>query len=243
MKKVILNADVGEEAGFDDQIMQYVSWCNIACGVHAGSDEVIKKTIDLAIQHDVKIGAHPSYPDRENFGRVSMEIPNENLVETLTDQILKVKKFTEEAGAELHHVKPHGALYNDAMKNNDVANSIIAAVKNIDKSLLIISPKDSFISFLCKDDLEMKYEVFADRNYHKDLTLVPRSKSNAVIKNPEEVFEHVWKMISEQKIKTIEGEEVAVFFDTICVHGDNPKSVEILKYLYKELLAENFVLK
>lgn len=243
MKKILLNADVGEGAEFDDQIMPYVSWCNIACGVHAGNDEEIKKTIDLAIQYNVKIGAHPSYPDRENFGRVSMKISYDDLVKTLTDQILKVKKFTEEAGAKLHHVKPHGALYNDAVKNKGIAKAVIDSVKNIDKSLLIISPKDSVISYFYKDDFEIKHEVFADRNYNDDLTLVSRSEVGAVIENPEEVFDHVWKMISEEKVKTIRGEEVDVFFDTICVHGDNPKSVEILKYIYKELTAKNYVLK
>ncbi|WP_027393848.1 5-oxoprolinase subunit PxpA [Aquimarina latercula] len=243
MKKIILNADVGEEAGFDEKIMPYISWCNIACGVHAGNDQVIQKTIELALQYQVKIGAHPSYPDRENFGRVVVDISYDDLVHTLTDQIRKVKLYTEKLGGKLHHVKPHGALYNEAVKNEEVANAVIQSVKNIDKSLNIITTKESMISYLYRDDVKVKYEVFADRNYNEDLTLVSRSKKNAVLVNPENILSHVLRMISDKKIRTIKGEEKLIFFDTICVHGDNPKSVEILECLYKEFLKRNFVLK
>ncbi len=243
MKKIIFNADVGEEAGFDDQIMPYISWCNIACGAHAGNDQVIEKTIKLAMKHNVKIGAHPSYPDRENFGRVSVEISQGDLIQTLTDQIQKVKLKAEELGGALHHVKPHGALYNDAIKNEAIANSIFNVVQNIDKSLSIITLKESKLSYLCKDVLVVKQEAFADRNYNEDLSLVSRSKKGAVITDPVQVFDHVFKMVSEGKIKTIEGEEKVAFFDTICVHGDNPKSVDILKCLHSEFSKRNFVLK
>lgn len=234
---------MGEEAGFDDEIMPYISWCNIACGIHAGNDQVICKTIDLAIEHKLEIGAHPSYPDRENFGRVVMDISYDDLVTTLTNQILKVKYFTEKAGGSLHHVKPHGALYNEAVKNKSVAKAIIQSILNVDKNLFLISPKDSYISNIHTHKLKIKYEVFADRNYNEDLTLVSRSEKNALLISPEKVFDHVFKMISEGKIKTIRGEEIPVFFDTICVHGDNPKSVQILEHIYRELIERNFVLR
>ncbi len=243
MKRIILNADVGEEAGFDDKIMPYVSWCNISCGSHAGNEQVIQDTINLAIKNKVKIGAHPSYPDRENFGRKSMELSYDDLVKTITDQIQLVKHFTEKAGVKLHHVKPHGALYNDAIKNEAIALAIIEAVKNIDKSLYLITAKYSKLSYLSSDELNVKYEVFADRNYNKDLTLVSRSKENAVIVDPDEVFEHVYRMISDNKIRTAGGEEKSIFFDTICVHGDNPNSVEILEYLSKKFSDLDFILK
>jgi len=239
----VLNSDVGEGAGFDEQIMPYISWCNIACGEHAGTDETILETIHLAIQHGVKIGAHPSYPDRENFGRVSMDIPSDSLVATLTEQIQKVKTMTEELGGELHHVKPHGALYNDAVRDESVSRSILKSIQNVDKRLKIISPKDTVISYLCEDVLDVKHEVFADRNYKNDLSLVSRLEKNAVLEDPKNVFDHVFKMIIEGKVKTITGEEPLVFFDTICVHGDNPNSVKILEYIYREFLKRNFVLK
>ncbi|WP_109299084.1 5-oxoprolinase subunit PxpA [Aquimarina sp. AU474] len=243
MKKIIFNADVGEEAGFDDQIMPYVSWCNIACGSHAGNDLVIQKTIELAMRHNVKIGAHPSYPDRDNFGRVSMNIPNDDLVKTLTEQIIKVKLKVEKFGGVLHHVKPHGALYNDAVKKEEIASSIFESVKNIDKRLYVISLKDSRLSYLCKDVLDVKYEAFADRNYNEDLSLVSRSNKEAVITNSVQVFDHVLKMVSEGKIKTITGEELPVLFDTICVHGDNPNSLNILRHMYDEFSKMNYILK
>lgn len=241
MEKIILNADVGEEAGFDAEIMQYISWCNIACGSHAGSAEAIQKTIELAMQHNVKIGAHPSYPDRENFGRTKVEMPYGDLVKTITEQIRLVKSLTEKAGGKLHHVKPHGALYNEAVKNESVAMAIIEAVKNIDKSLYIITLKNSKLSYLSREDFEIKHEAFADRNYNDDLTLVSRKEKEALLTDPKEIFSHVKRMVLEGKVKTKNRVEVPIFFDTICVHGDNPKSVQILKYLYKEFSILNLL--
>ncbi|EZH72179.1 hypothetical protein ATO12_24920 [Aquimarina atlantica] len=241
MNKVILNADVGEEAGFDAEIMQYISWCNIACGSHAGSAEVIQKTIALAMQHNVKIGAHPSYPDRENFGRTRIEMPYGDLVKTITEQIQLVKSLTEKAGGKLHHVKPHGALYNEAVKNESVALAIIEAIKNVDKSLYIITLKNAKLSYLSRGDFEVKHEAFADRNYNDDLTLVSRKEKEALLTDPKEIFGHVKRMVVEGKVKTKNRVEVPIFFDTICVHGDNPKSVQILKYLYKEFSILNLL--
>ncbi len=240
MQKINLNADVGEEAGFDDKIMPFISWCNIACGSHAGNDDVIQKTIELAIKNNVKIGAHPSYPDRENFGRISMNINHSDLVETISDQIQKVKYFVEKAGEELHHVKPHGALYNDAAKNKEVLNAVIESVKNIDKRLPLITLKNNKNMYLSQQELSVKFEAFADRNYNEDLTLVSRTENDAVIVSPEQVFEHVFKMISEGVVKTKIGKEVPVIFDTICIHGDNPNAVDILKYLQDRFRVLNF---
>ncbi len=240
MKTILFNADVGEEAGFDHEIMPYVSWCNIACGSHAGNEKVIQKTIELALRYNVKIGAHPSYPDRENFGRKSMNIPFDDLIETISSQIQLVQSYAEKMGAKLHHVKPHGALYNDAIKNSKVAKAIFNAVKNIDKSLYIITQKNSELSYIVHEILDVKYEAFADRNYDVDLSLVSRSEFGAVITDPEKVFEHVFKMISEGKVKTKNDKEFPIVFDTICVHGDNPKSVEILKHLYSRFSGLDF---
>ncbi len=243
MKKIILNADVGEEAGFDAEIMPYISWCNISCGAHAGNDQVIQKTIELALKHNVKFGAHPSYPDRENFGRKSLNISYDDLVKTITEQVKKMKSFAEKNGTKLHHVKPHGALYNDVVKNEKVAKAIVDSVKSIDKGLSIVTLNKSKLSHLCKGKLNVKHEAFADRNYNDDLTLVSRSEKEAVITNPSAVFDHVFKMISEGKVKTKNGRIFPLVFDTICVHGDNPKSVEILNYIYHKFSNLNFVLK
>ncbi len=241
MKKIIFNADVGEEAGFDHEIMPNVAWCNISCGAHAGNDEVIQKTITLAAKNDVKIGAHPSYPDRENFGRVRMEMTYYDLVQSIMDQILKVKYFTEKEGLQLHHVKPHGALYNEAVVNKTVAKAVLEAVKNVDKRLKVITLKNSILSDLCAGVLDVKYEAFADRNYTSDLTLVSRLKHDAVITSPKKVFDHVFKMVTEAKILTINKEEKSVSFDTICIHGDHPKSIEILEYIHQKFSDLGFV--
>ncbi len=243
MKRLIFNADVGEKAGFDEQIMPYISWCNISCGSHAGNEKVIKKTVELALKHEVKIGAHPSYPDRENFGRISMALPKEDLVEELSRQVKLVKDIVVDCGGELHHVKPHGALYNDAVKNRDVATAIVSVVKNIDKSLYILTQKDSKLAVAAEGVLLVKNEVFADRNYNADSTLVSRQKKDAVITDPNKVFEHVYKMVSKGGITTIGGEGLAVDFDTICVHGDNPKSVDILKFLHAKFSQLNYVFR
>lgn len=241
MKRIIFNADIGEETGCDADIMPYISWCNIACGSHAGDKNVIQDTIKLAMDHNVKIGAHPSYPDRKNFGRVKMKMANEDLIKTITEQIQLVRYYTEKAGGKLHHVKPHGALYNEAVKNKEVAFLILEALKNIDKSLYIITLKNSELSYLAKGDFEVKHEAFADRNYNEDLTLVSRTKNNAVLTDSKEVFEHVKKMVLEGKVKSENGIELPIDFDTICVHGDNPKSVEILRFLYKEFSTLNLL--
>jgi len=231
MKKIIFNADVGEEAGNDTIIMPYLSWCNIACGSHAGNEKTIQKTIDLAIQYNVKIGAHPSFPDRQNFGREVMDIGYGELVKSITDQIKLIKFYSEKRGQLLHHVKPHGALYNEAIANEKMANAIVDAVKSIDKNFKIITTKESLITKLFSDNFDIKHEVFADRRYNNDYTLVSRNKKNAVIQNPQKVYEHVYGMIHENKIVSEDGSQLKVDFDTICIHGDHPNAVAILKRL------------
>ncbi|MFC5044872.1 5-oxoprolinase subunit PxpA [Aquimarina hainanensis] len=235
MKKNIWNADVGEEAGFDHEIMPYISWCNISCGVHAGNDDEIKKTIDLAIANDVAIGAHPSYPDRKNFGRLSMDISMSELEEILTNQVLKVKKYVEERGKKMHHVKPHGALYNDAVIRPEIAEVIVNVVKNVDRRLFVLTSGNSMIETFMEEKNRIKKEVFADRNYTSDLQLVSRKYKEAVITEPEKVYAHVKEMVYHNRVLTIEGVRKNIFFDTICVHGDNPKSVAILKYVTEKI--------
>ncbi len=240
---ITLNADVGEEAGFDKEIMPYISWCNIACGAHAGDEKVIQETIKLAKKFQVKIGAHPSYPDRDNFGRKSMDISMPELYESIVTQISKIKKYADKERVELHHIKPHGALYNDAVVNPEIANTIIRAIKNNDKSTILIVPPNSKIKEIAQHTLKIKEEVFADRNYNKDYTLVSRKFKNAVITDPKVVFEHVYKMIKYNQLRTIDDHEIPIIFNTICVHGDNPESLSILKYLVKELKKNAIKLK
>lgn len=237
MYKIVLNADVGEGVGKDAEIMPHISWCNIGCGAHAGDLETIKKTIDLALKHDVKIGAHPSYPDRKNFGRKVVMMPDIELIKTITDQIELVKYQVEKAGGNLHHVKPHGALYNVSAVDKGVARLIINLVKNIDKSLLLITPYNSMISYLCEGALGVGVEAFADRNYNLDLTLVSRKNKNALLEDPAKILDRIVSVVTKNEIKTIAGEKVRILCDTICVHGDHPNSVEILEHLTQNFYA------
>lgn len=234
--KNVFNADVGEESGNDAVLMPFLSWCNISCGAHAGNDKVIQETIRLAIDHQVEIGAHPSYPDRENFGRKVMDIAYDNLVTELIDQIEKVKKYTESIGQTLHHVKPHGALYNQSFFDQKTAKAILEAIDKSAPKAYLVTQKNSAIEQFNNERVSLKFEAFADRAYNDDLTLVSRSEEGAIFHNPKEVFVHVERMMQRGVVKTISETLKPIQFDTICVHGDHPNSIEILKLLHKEIV-------
>jgi len=186
------------------------------------------------LNNKVKIGAHPSYPDRDNFGRKSMKLPYDDLVNTLCDQIMLVESKTKELGGVLHHIKPHGALYNDAYHDEKIATAIIEGVSRMNSNLCLVAQYGSKLSQLAQKKIKVYYEAFADRNYTDQLTLVPRSEKNAVLSDPKAVFDHVFRMIKDASVKTSSGNIKTLPFDTICVHGDNPRSVEILKYVNQE---------
>jgi len=238
MKQILvdINADVGEGLNNEAKLMPYLSSCNIACGGHAGDKESMRKVVKLAKQHKVKIGAHPSFPDKQNFGRQVMEMPCADLYTSLKQQIRSLMQVIRDEHATLHHVKPHGALYNFAAKDEKTAKVVIEVVKSIAFPLYLYVPYGSVIADLArKEGVKITYEAFADRNYNEDLSLVSRSLHNAVITNPVEVFEHVKKMILEKKVKTINGVEVEMNADTFCIHGDNPEALKLLQNLIKKL--------
>jgi len=233
---VDINADVGEGLNNEGLLMPYLSSCNIACGGHAGDKESMRKVVKLAKQHKVKIGAHPSFPDKQNFGRQVMEMPCADLYTSLKQQIRSLMQVIRDEHATLHHVKPHGALYNLAAKDEKTANVIIEVVKSIAFPLYLYVPYGSVVAELArKEGVKITYEAFADRNYNEDLSLVSRSLPNAIITNPVEVFEHVKKMIFEKKVKTNNGVEVEINADTFCIHGDNPEALKLLQNLIKKL--------
>lgn len=236
-KTIDINADVGEGLGNESQLMPYLSSCNIACGGHAGSVDVMRLVVRLAKQCQVKIGAHPSFPDRENFGRVEMNISNEDLFNSLLSQLESVIHILHEEEAVLHHIKPHGALYNLAAINKNIASLVLKAVKRIELPVKLYVPYKSVIAKLAiEDGIEIVYEAFADRSYNDDLTLVSRANEGAIIHDEDELFYHVYNMISKQKVKSIQGVEIDILAHTFCVHGDNPKALVLLKNL-KEKLA------
>lgn len=234
-----INCDVGEGVDNETFIMPYISSCNIACGGHAGNLHSMQKVVKLAKNHSVKVGAHPSFPDKNNFGRQPMQLSHKKLVETLVNQINNLKIILDREDVELHHIKPHGALYNMAAKKTSIALSVLEAVKQFTNVKLYV-PYNSVILKLAREEhIPTVIEAFADRNYNEDLSLVPRKNPQACIKDIDAVFKHVFKIISEQKVTTINGVEVALKADTFCIHGDHQNAANLVKLLAERLKEKN----
>jgi 5-oxoprolinase (ATP-hydrolysing) subunit A len=231
-----INADVGEGIGNESEIMTYLSSCNIACGGHAGHVTIMSEVVRLANLHKVKIGAHPSFPDKANFGRVALNISAADLFTSLKRQISALQAVLRQENTMLHHIKPHGALYNLAAKDEKTANVIIEVVKSIPLPVKLYAPYNSVIAQLALEEgIEVVFEAFADRNYNEDLSLVSRTNENAILTNKQDVYNHVVNMLRYQNVKTINGVEVVIKASTFCVHGDTENATEILKYLNEEL--------
>ncbi|MFD2518471.1 5-oxoprolinase subunit PxpA [Salinimicrobium flavum] len=235
MRKIHINCDLGEGGEFDRQLMPLISACNIACGGHAGTLESMHMTAVLAMEHGVQIGAHPSYPDKENFGRETLEIEPDKLQRSLVAQILSLKQITEAEGAKLVHVKPHGALYNDAQKNETIAEAIVNSILEFEEPFALYAPENSILTGIAKGRIKVVYEAFADRNYNPDGSLVERKNPHALITKKEQVLEHLLSMVSEQKITCLNGKKIDCNATTFCLHSDTPNAVEILTYLHREL--------
>jgi 5-oxoprolinase (ATP-hydrolysing) subunit A len=241
LRTIDINVDVGEGVNNEPQLMPYISSCNIACGGHAGDIETMRTIVKLAKLHRVKIGAHPSFPDKENFGRSVLEMSCAALYTSIKGQIKSLMNVVRTEHAAMHHVKPHGALYNRAAVDEDTAKVIIEVMKSIALPLELYVPYGSVIAELAiKENIPIIYEAFADRNYNEDLTLVSRTEKHAIISNAAEMFNHVIKMIRLQKVTTLSGVEVEIKATTFCIHGDNPKAVHLIKDL-KENLEQVFI--
>lgn len=239
-----INVDVGEGINNEFQIMPYISSCNIACGGHAGDLETMRTVVKLAKQHQVKIGAHPSFPDREHFGRKPMGITCAALYTSIKGQIGDLMTILREEQARFHHIKPHGALYNLVAVDKKVATVIVEVMKTILLPIKLYVPYNSVIEKTAiENSIPIRYEAFADRNYNDDGTLVSRSENNALIKDSNQMFEHVYRMVTSQKVKTINGLEIDFKADTYCVHGDNPKAVELIKDLRGRLENNNIQIR
>jgi len=231
--KIDINADVGEGIGNEDQLFPLISSCNIACGGHAGNLETMLSVVRLAKKNNLKIGAHPSFPDRKNFGRKIMNISKDKLVKSLKNQIQALKTILIQENVDLNHIKPHGALYNFASNDKETARIIIDLTKEINTKLY--APYSSLISKMAREEgVKICNELFIDRNYNSNLTLVSRDNPNALIENSNEMFKHVYNIINN-KIISVDKKEISVEFDTLCIHGDNPNAIELLKELHLKL--------
>lgn len=240
MLTVDLNCDMGEGCGNDAELMKYVTSANIACGRHAGDEATMRRTVDLAIANSVRIGAHPGYPDRDNFGRTPMSLPLDEVRQIVIDQIEALKSVCECAGAKLHHVKPHGALYNQAAKDRELAAVIAGAIAAVDRDLVLYGLSGShLISEAEFVGLSTASEVFADRAYQADGSLTPRTEPNSLITNADVAVAQVLRMVREQSVLAASGEIVPIRAETVCIHGDGEHAVEFARAINQALFTNN----
>ncbi len=244
MVRIDLNSDLGEsygryQLGNDQELMGLITSANVACGFHAGDPDVIAETVTIANQRGVAIGAHPGYPDRQGFGRRYMAMKSSEVEHLITYQIAALAGFTK--GHRLHHVKPHGALYNAAAKDPKLALAICRGIQKFDPGLPLYGLAGSeLIKAANQIGLPVRSEVFADRAYQADGSLVPRSQPGAVLTDPEVVAKRAVGMVENQAVTAITGEIINLKADTICVHGDNAAALALIKQL-RLTLAENGV--
>lgn len=225
-KQIDLNCDMGEGMDNDALLMPLISSANIACGYHAGDDSIMRATVALAKQSGVSIGAHPGFADKENFGRTEMQLGEKELYQLIWDQLTLMHTVTQEASVPMHHVKPHGALYNTAARNALLARVIAQAVKDFDASLIFYGLSGSYlISEAQALGLKTASEVFADRTYQDNGSLTPRSQANALIQDQTSSLAQVLQMIQEQSVIVVSGRTVSISAETICIHGDGPHAV------------------
>jgi len=226
--------------GYDAALMPLITSANIACGFHAGSGDMIRKTIDLALQHKVHIGAHPSFRDRENFGRKEMRISDEKLYTIVIEQLIKVDLIAREMGATMHHVKPHGALYNMAARDPDIAGVIVQTIKDFNEDLIVYGLSGShLISEAKAAGLKTASEVYADRSYQDDGSLTPRNNEGALITEEEKSIRQVLEML-QGTVTTISGKIIPIEAETICLHSDGIHALAFAKRIHQALQDHHF---
>jgi len=237
MFKVDLNCDMGESYGIyklgqDEEMMKYITSANIACGFHAGDPQTMRQTIKLALKHNVAIGAHPSLPDKQGFGRRRMDIDAEEIYGLVLYQLGALQAFAKAEGANIAHVKPHGALYHMANENRLIAEAIAEAAFRIDEDIFLVGQSNSeLVKAGARIGLRTVNEVFADRNYEKDGLLTPRLHEQALIVHSRYSCERMVRLVKENKVEARTGEMIDMRADTICIHGDSPDALEHAKEL------------
>ncbi|MEM6642508.1 MAG: 5-oxoprolinase subunit PxpA [Bacteroidota bacterium] len=236
--RIDLNADLGEQINteLDAHIMPYISSCNIACGGHSGNESSIEETLQLAKRSGVSVGAHPSYPDPEFFGRRVLDISDDDLLVSLIKQIKKVNNACERSGLDMHHVKPHGALYNYAAKNQAIASLICKAITEVNRNVKLYGSYGSEMEIAAeRSGLAYVTEGFADRKYEDSHTLLSRAAVGAVLTNVSEVLHQVEQMAFNQRIKTLKNGWQKIKVHTICLHSDTPGAVTLAKKIREHL--------
>jgi len=244
MPTIDLNCDMGEGIGNDDAIMPFISSANIACGYHAGDEDSMRKTVESAIKHNVAIGAHPSFFDKKNFGRTEMNLPADEIYDLVLLQLRTIDKIINDKEGKLHHVKPHGALYNMSAKNSRIAQAIAQAVKDFNEDLILFGLSGS-ISISVANELGLKVasEVFADRTYQDDGSLTPRSQLGALVEDEEKLLDQLLQMIKAKTVTTITGKTLPIVADTVCIHGDGEHAVQFAKTINEKLKSTGIEIK
>ena len=246
LNKIDLNSDVGEsfgnyKLGMDEDVIPLISSANIACGFHAGDPTVMKCTIAIARENGVAIGAHPGFPDLIGFGRRNLDASLEEIKDYVTYQVGAIQAFAVAQKMKLQHVKPHGALYTMAVQNPAIWDAVAEAIAALDKDLILFvlagSNRSELEAIGTKHGIRIGFEFFGDRAYNRDGSLVSRKESGAVIHDHEMVAEKVLKMVQEGKVVCKDNSEIDMAADTICVHGDNPSALALVKNIREALLA------
>ncbi len=244
MLAIDLNCDLGESfgtytLGLDAEVIPHVSSANVACGFHAGDPEVMAKTVSLAAAAGVAVGAHPGFPDLLGFGRRNMDVSAKEAKAYVLYQLGALQGFCLASGIKLSHVKPHGALYNMAGKNYDLARGICEAIASFDSSLILLALSGSqMLKAASALGLRAAREVFADRAYEEDGSLVARSKPGAMIEDEELAIGRVIRMIKEGKVTAVTGKDISLSADSVCVHGDGPKALDFVRRIRAALEDE-----
>lgn len=236
-----LNCDMGESLGAwtmgnDAQVLPYVTSANIACGFHAGDPTIMRNTVSSAVKHGVAIGAHPSLADLAGFGRRVIPIRPDEAYDLVVVQIGALAAVAASQGARLHHVKAHGALYNMAAKDRGLADAIAQAVYDVDSSLILYALASSVqVEAARRINLSVAQEVFADRSYQQDGSLTPRNQPGAMIENVDQSVRQVLRMVQGKSVATVQGGEIEVHPDTLCIHGDQPGAVVFAQTIRRAL--------
>lgn len=248
MYKVDLNSDLGESfgsytIGMDEQVIQYVSSANVACGWHAGDPLVMEKTIQMAKENGISVGAHPGFQDLMGFGRRNMNVSPKEAKAYVQYQVGALMAFCKAANHPMVHVKPHGALYNMAAKDYALAKAICEGIKEVDENLILLGLSGSEFIRAAKDvGLRVAQEVFADRAYEEDGSLVARTKPGAVITDENEAIARVVRMVKEGKVTAVTGKDIEIQADSICVHGDNAHALQFVEKIRKVLSEEGITI-
>lgn len=249
MYKIDLNCDMGEgfghyKIGSDAEVIKYISSANIACGFHASDPVVMDRTVKISKEHDVSIGAHVGFHDIEGFGRRKIELSLEEIKLMVQYQLGALYAFCRSRGAEMHHVKPHGALYNMAAKDMGISLAICRGIFEFDENLILLGLSGSkMIEASRKVGIRSASEVFADRAYNYDGSLVQRGVQGAVLEEDEVVIKRALRMVKEGKVEDVHGNDISIQADSICIHGDGAKAVEFVKKIKRAFEAEKIQIK